>query len=228
MIVWTFRAGGWASSESPVRIGESHSSSSMLLGRPRRNGSRKKSGGFFATRRWWAARRASGRKTSRVPIARNEPRSNLAAPMGCRDVDHATDSRVRAEDQAGAHELDVSHFARHLADGTVADRPPEPSAGIDGDHLAEQAAHAVADEHHPVERGVGLVGVEPPTGHVEIPPQEIGRVGDRVAGRVAERPELEAAVDLGIGCEDLNHPAATTPALAHSPCTKTTGIFPRT
>src|SRR5271165_6685068 len=127
--------------------------------------------------------------------------------MWRRDVDHAADPRVRTKEQAVAHELEVSLLASHLADGTIADRPPEPVAGIDGDHLAEQAAHAVADEHHPVDRGVALVRVEPPAYLVEGPPEEIARVGDRGPGRVAERPELEAAVEGGIGREGLDHPA---------------------
>jgi hypothetical protein len=56
--------------------------------------------------------------------------------------------------------------------------------------FAKQPVHAVPYNNHPVKRHIGPVGVELPLRLVEVAPQRLGRIQDRVARRVAECPEL--------------------------------------
>ena len=129
-----------------------------------------------------------------------------AAPMRRGDVDDAADRWIRTKDQAAAEELAIILLAHQLGDGTIADDVPESVAGLDGDHLGDQAAHAVADEHHPVESRVRLARIELLAHLVQVSPEQMRRVRDRVAGRVAERPELKSALDRGIGLKGFDHP----------------------
>ena len=50
------------------------------------------------------------------------------------------------------------------------------------------------------------IGVELPPHLVQVAPQQRGRIGDRVARRVAEGPELIAVAEGRIGLQALDHP----------------------
>ena len=228
MIEWTFRAGGWASSERPIRIGEPHSSSSMLLGRPLRNGSRKKSGGFCATSRWWAARSGSGRRTNRVPTLLDRAPVEPAASVRRRDVDHAADPRSRRR-RSGSRARARGHLlARQLADGTIADarqsRSPVSTAII----LQSRPPMLWPTSTIRSNAGSVLPGSSLRRDLVKISPEEICRVGDRVAGRVAERPELEAAIDRRDRPRGPRSSGATTPAWPTARARRRPAILPRT
>ncbi len=67
MMEWTFTTGAVGNSERPVRIGDPHFNSSMLVGMVLRKWSRKNAGSLRDTSRWWAARNGSATRTSRVP-----------------------------------------------------------------------------------------------------------------------------------------------------------------
>ena len=73
MMEWALIVGASPSSSRPMRIGDCHSSSSMLVGRPLRKRSVKKSGPLRAMSRLYDARRGSGRRTSREPRRPSRP-----------------------------------------------------------------------------------------------------------------------------------------------------------
>ena len=122
------------------------------------------------------------------------------------DEDHAADLRTRLEDQGAAEEVAIVRLARELVDGPIADEPPQPGPAVLDHHLGQQTAHAVADDDHPVERRIRAVGVELPPHLVQVAPQQRGRIGERVARRVAEGPELIAVAEGRIGLQALDHP----------------------
>ena len=76
------------------------------------------------------------------------------------DEDHAADLRTGLEDQGAAEEVAIIRLAHEFIDRPVADELPQPGPGVLDHHLGQQAAHAVADEDHPVERRIRAVGVE--------------------------------------------------------------------
>ena len=73
MMEWALTVGVKPSSSRPTRIGDCHSNSSMLVGRPLRKRSVKKSGPLRARSRSCVARSGSGKRTSREPSARGRP-----------------------------------------------------------------------------------------------------------------------------------------------------------
>ena len=97
-------------------MGEPHSSSSTLVGRPLRKCSLKNVGGLRAMSRSWAARSGSGRRTSRVPMCRSEPAVEPAAPMRRGDEDDPADLRPRPEEQGAVEEVAIVGLAGELAE----------------------------------------------------------------------------------------------------------------
>ena len=122
------------------------------------------------------------------------------------DEDHAADLRTGLEDQGAAEQVAIGLVARELLDGAIAEEPPQPGPAVLDHHLGQQAAHAVADEDHPVKGRILAVGVELSPHFIEVVTQQHGRMRDRVARRVAEGPELIAVAEGRIGLQVLDHP----------------------
>ena len=123
------------------------------------------------------------------------------------DEDHSADLRAGLEDQGAAEEVAIVRIAREFVKGPIADEPPQAGPAVLDHHLGQQAAHAVADEDHPFERLIRAGAVELPSDLIQVATQQRGRVGERVARRVAERPELIALTEGRIGLQARDHPA---------------------
>jgi hypothetical protein len=81
------------------------------------------------------------------------------------DISHlANQLRRLAED---GHTRLVLNF-REVLGGAFADELQEPGPALLDHHLGQQAAHAVADEDHPVEGGVRAIGVQHPPRFIQV------------------------------------------------------------
>ncbi len=121
------------------------------------------------------------------------------------DEDDAADLGHGGEDQRLAEQLAGLGRAVHRVGRPGGVQVPQPRAAVLDGHLRHQAAHAVADEHHPVEGGIAAGRVEPPSRLAEGLPQQVRRVRDRRDGGVAEGPELVVPAQPGIGLEGPDH-----------------------
>ena len=178
----------------------------MLVGRPLRKRSMKKSGPLRAMSRPYDARSGSGRRTSREPRRSSPPRSNATPVMRRGDEHHAADLRPGPEDQGGAEQVAVGLVARQVFNGAIADEPPQPGPALLDHHLGQQAAHAMADEDHPVEGRIRAIGVELPPHLIQVATQQRGRIGQRIARRIAVGPELIPVAEGRVGLQLLDHP----------------------
>ncbi len=124
--------------------------------------------------------------------------------MGCAD-EHDTRRRARVRQTSAPEQVARLVGELHLLQRLAAGRVPDPIAAADDLHLDEQAPLAVPDQHHPAQRLILGLGVEPR----HRPGQRLAQAkrGERdgVAGVVLEEPELVAAADLRVGQEAIVH-----------------------
>ena len=95
-------------------------------------------------------------------------------------------------------------FASALIAGErlVADQPPIVVAALVGLQPRDQPAHAVADQHHLVERRFLVAGIERLAGLGQIAAQLGGAEPKRLAARIEIEPELVAVCESPAGCAD--------------------------
>ena len=84
----------------------------------------------------------------------------------------------------------TSGSAFSSANGLSAERFPELVAAVDRLQLGHQSAHAVADEHHLVERRIAALGIERDSHVGQVLAHLRGAVPERLAGRIQVEPEL--------------------------------------
>ena len=129
----------------------------------------------------------------------------VAAAMRRGDEDHRLDEGQRMDEQRLLQQRLGLRLQVQLIHRPVADRVPEPRAGVDGDQLGQQPALAVADHHHAAERGIGLHAAEGLDGVFERMAQHVGRDRDRIAGVVGEEPELVMVADFLVFHQVVDH-----------------------
>ena len=221
MIEWACKAVGWATSESP----EDRRVPSQVVDAARQQPAKRLAEEVRRVLRDQpavAADRASGGR----PAGCQWP-DRAAVPSDCPDGGSQCrprgGSRAQAEDQAVAHQRNVVGLSLSSSTGWSLTSRQSRSPGSTA--IILQSRPPMLWPTSTIRPSAASVASgEPSDEFLEIPPEEIRRVGDGVAGRVAERPELEASSIAGsaaraaiIGRHD--------DGLAHSPCTKRTGIF---
>ena len=128
------------------------------------------------------------------------------AAMGGRDEDDPAHLWHGLVEECLSQEPAFLGWADDLVDRTRADSLPEPRSAALDHHLRQDAAEAVAHDDHSVEGRVRAIGIKGSTRPPQRLPQQVGRVGDRVAARVANGPELKPRSECRVGLEALDHP----------------------
>ena len=107
--------------------------------------------------------------------------------------DDPADERQGLEEEVPAQLVQDRARAEDVVERPVGVEPPELVAARDGHHAAQDAAHAVAEQHHLIERRVAAVGVVHLLGLDQRFAQAGGGDRDRHAGRVHVEQELVVA-----------------------------------
>ena len=117
------------------------------------------------------------------------------------DEDHPLHERHRLEDEDLAEVLLELDRGDELVVAAPDRRIPELPASVEGHRFRQQAPHAVPDQDHLVEGGVGARGVEVAADLEQVFTQSRGRDRNGLTRRVEEHPELVAVGDLGVVAE---------------------------
>ena len=128
-----------------------------------------------------------------------------AAPVRRRNEHHALDEGQRLEEQRLTQALLEFRVGRETFERLVAERAPQLVARIDGGHVREQAALAVADDDHLLQGRVGVIGVQPVDHVGQRLPQKGGRGRHRQVAAVFIEPELVALADGRVMAQAVDH-----------------------
>src|SRR5262249_48327224 len=142
-----------------------------------------------------------GQRNQPAPEIANEASSQVTASVGGADKDHALHERQRCEKEQMPKSLPLRFSYVQLVNWFGATCAPEPIAGFDSCALSQQAALAVADNHHLTQRRVFAFRVELLDHGGERVAQFTDRKKQRVSAAVNETPELAAVAQFRIDDE---------------------------
>ena len=122
----------------------------------------------------------------------------IAAAKRGGDENDAADFGAGFENQGLDDDVAGAALEGGFRNGTVENFFPEFLAGVGDEESADAAAHAVPDDDHGLAEWVFFLN------GVELAAQDRGGVGERVAARVAVKPELKLATDGFVGAEAVD------------------------